>query len=398
MKILFLVYHGFSEVSGISKKIHYQVKGLRENGHDVRLCYYGFAENGHRCRYVDNEVIKDYGKGKLSGLRQRISYNCIFDYCIREGIEFVYARCFQNANPWLIHLFKKMRKAGIHAVTEIPTYPYDAEFVGFPFLTRMNLKIDQLFRNKLSAQMDAIVTFSDAKEIFGQRTICISNGVDLDSIPLHQPLAISHQPSAIHLIGVAEVHYWHGYDRLIAGIGEYYSQQPSRATLLPSGGRTANSQHPDVYFHIVGGVAPSEMYDSIHAPGFKELMNKYNIADHVIFHGQLFGDALTEVFNQCQFAIGSLARHRSGITNIKTLKNREYATRGIPFIYSEQDSDFDNQPYVLRAPADDSPIDILSIIHFMDGFQMKPMEIRGTVINLSWKAQMKEVINKVLND
>lgn len=398
MKILFLVYHGFSEVSGISKKIHYQVKGLRENGHDVRLCYYGFAENGHRCRYVDNEVIKDYGKGKLSGLRQRISYNCIFDYCIREGIEFVYARCFQNANPWLIHLFKKMRKAGIHAVTEIPTYPYDAEFVGFPFLTRMNLKIDQLFRNKLSAQMDAIVTFSDAKEIFGQRTICISNGVDLDSIPLHQPLAISHPPSAIHLIGVAEVHYWHGYDRLIAGIGEYYSQQPSRATLPPSGGRTANSQHPDVYFHIVGGVAPSEMYDSIHAPGFKELMNKYNIADHVIFHGQLFGDALTEVFNQCQFAIGSLARHRSGITNIKTLKNREYATRGIPFIYSEQDSDFDNQPYVLRAPADDSPIDILSIIHFMDGFQMKPMEIRGTVINLSWKAQMKEVINKVLND
>ena len=45
MKIMFLVYHGFSEVSGISKKIHYQVKGLRENGNDVRICYYGFAEN-----------------------------------------------------------------------------------------------------------------------------------------------------------------------------------------------------------------------------------------------------------------------------------------------------------------------------------------------------------------
>ena len=26
MRILFLVYHGFSEHSGISKKIHYQVK------------------------------------------------------------------------------------------------------------------------------------------------------------------------------------------------------------------------------------------------------------------------------------------------------------------------------------------------------------------------------------
>ncbi len=42
MKILFLVYHGFSEVSGISKKIRYQVKGLRENGHEVHLCYYDF--------------------------------------------------------------------------------------------------------------------------------------------------------------------------------------------------------------------------------------------------------------------------------------------------------------------------------------------------------------------
>ena len=379
MKILFLVYHGFSEVSGISKKIHYQVKGLRENGHDVRLCYYGFDENGHRCRYIDDKVIQDYGIGRWAGFRQRLSYDCIYDYCIREKIELVYARCFMNANPWLIHFFKKLRDAGVHAVTEIPTYPYDAEFVGFPFQTRMNLKVDQLFRHKLYAQMDAIVTFSDAKEIFGQRTINISNGVDFDSIPLHQPSAVSHQSSELHLIGVAEVHYWHGYDRMIAGIGEYYK----------NGGKR------DVFFHVVGGVGPSEMYDSIHASGFAELMEKYNIKKHVIFHGQLFGDELTKVFNQCQFAIGSLARHRSGITVIKTLKNREYATRGIPFIYSEQDSDFDDQPYVLKAPADESPVEIQQIIDFVSSVQMHPKEIRLTVEHLSWKRQMQKVIDNL---
>ena len=379
MKILFLVYHGFSEVSGISKKIHYQVKGLRENGHDVRLCYYGFAENGHRCRYIDDKVIQDYGIGRWAGFRQRLSYDCIYDYCIREKIELVYARCFMNANPWLIHFFKKLRDAGVHAVTEIPTYPYDAEFVGFPFQTRMNLKVDQLFRHKLYAQMDAIVTFSDAKEIFGQRTINISNGVDFDSIPLHQPSAVSHQSSELHLIGVAEVHYWHGYDRMIAGIGEYYK----------------NGGKKDVFFHVVGGVGPSEMYDSIHAPGFAELIEKYDIKEHVIFHGQLFGDELTKVFNQCQFAIGSLARHRSGITVIKTLKNREYATRGIPFIYSEQDSDFDEQPYVLKIPADESPVDMNKIWNFMDSFQMKPVEIRKTVEHLTWTIQMQKVVDNV---
>ena len=386
MRILFLVYHGFSEYSGISKKIHYQVKGLRESNHDVRLCYYGFAENGHSCRYIDNKVLRDYGKGKWAGLRQRIDYKCIYDYCIREKIEFVYARCFQNANPWLILFFKKLKKAGIHAVTEIPTYPYDAEFVGFSRMTRLNLKVDQTFRNALYKQMDAIVTFSDAKVIFGQRTINISNGVDFDSIPLHNYHPSDSQPSALHLIGVAEVHYWHGFDRLIAGLGEYYNDVR---------GKTEDVR--DVYFHIVGGVGPSEMYNSMHAPGFHELIEKYGIQDKIIFHGQLFGQALDDVFNQCKFAIGSLARHRSGITNIKTLKNREYATRGIPFIYSEQDTDFDHQPYVLKAPANDSPINIQQIIDFVEAYQQNPADIRKTAEPLSWKYQMQKVVNAVVN-
>ena len=190
-------------------------------------------------------------------------------------------------------------------------------------------------------------------------------------------MPIGHQPLALHLIGVAEVHYWHGFDRLIAGIGEYYKNGGDR----------------DVFFHIVGGVGPSEMYDSMHAPGFDELMEKYQIKEHIIFHGQLFGDALTDVFNQCQFAIGSLARHRSGITNIKTLKNREYAARGISFIYSETDSDFDNQPYVLKASADESPIDICQILDFVDKNQMIPDEIRKTVEYLAWKNQMQKVLD-----
>ena len=377
MKILFLVYHGFSEVSGISKKIHYQVKGLRENGHEVHLCYYDFDKNGHRCRFVDDEVIKDYGKGVFAGILQRISYDCIYDYCRQRNIQFVYARCFQNANPFLIRLFEKLKKLGVKSVTEIPTYPYDQEFVGFPLMTRLGLKVDQLFRHKLSCQMNAIVTFSDAERIFGQRTIRISNGVDMDSIPLHQ----YQKPydGSIHLIGVAEVHYWHGYDRLIAGLGEYFK----------------NTRNPrQVYFHIVGGVWKSEMYDSMHAPGFAELMNKYGIRDKVIFHDQLFGEELNQVFNQCCFAIGSLARHRSGITTIKTLKNREYATRGIPFIYSEQDSDFDYQPYILKALPDETPINIQQILDYVDSHHFVPSKIRKTVEHLSWKVQMKRVIDE----
>lgn len=379
MKILFLVFHGFSEHSGISKKIHYQVKGLRENGHDVRLCHYSFSPQGHRCRYIDETLLKDYGTGLLAALRQRTDYSCLLDYCVNEGIEMVYARSFQNANPWLISFFSRLRKAGIKAVTEIPTYPYDHEFDTFPWNIKLKLRIDKLFRHKLAREMNAIVTFSDADCIFGQRTIRISNGVDFDSIPIHQP-----QPAAdgsIHLIGVAEVHLWHGYDRLIAGIGEYYKH-------------AANPK--DVFFHIVGGVHPHDMEEgTAYYPAFREIIKQYQIEKRIIFHGTLFGQELDEVFNKCQFAIGSLARHRSGITVIKTLKNREYATRGLPFIYSEQDSDFDQQPYVIKAPASEAPIDVEEIIKFLDTFKMTPSEIRQTASRLSWKIQMEQVVKEV---
>ena len=128
------------------------------------------------------------------------------------------------------------------------------------------------------------------------------------------------------------MHLWHGYDRLIAGIGEYY-----RHTASPR----------KVYFHSVGGVGEYDMYGGPGYSGIKPVIDKYGIEKSIVFHGQLFGDELDKVFNQCQFAIGSLARHRSGISVIKTLKNREYATRGIPFIYSETDSDFEGKPLLL---------------------------------------------------
>ena len=375
MKILFLVYHGFSEESGISKKIHYQVKGLQQNGHEVHLCYYDFDSRGHRCRYVDDKVIADYGMGAIAALRSRTQLDCIYYYCIDNGIEMVYARSFMNASPVLVRLFGKLNKQDIKCVTEIPTYPYDQEFKGYPLKYKIPLYIDKMFRRALSAKMEAIVTFSNKESIFGKRTICISNGIDLDSIPLHNPK----KQQDIHFIAVAEIHYWHGFDRLVAGLGEYYKSNPN--------GRK-------VYFHVVGWEddrgTTSNGYLTV-----EQMARKYGIEKYVINHGKLFGDKLDEVFNQCVFAIGSLGRHRSGITEIKTLKNREYAARGISFIYSENDSDFDDKPYIIKAPADESPINVGEIINYIDSHDFNPAEIRKTVEHLSWKYQMEKVITEI---
>lgn len=378
MKILYLLYHGFSSESGISKKIHFQIKALKDLGHHVDICTYIVnPKNRHRQRLINEEIIEDYGTGKWAAIKRKISYDSTYLFAVKQQIDVVYVRSFNNANPFTVRLFRKLKKAGIRIVMEIPTYPYDAEYVGFPLITRMGLFIDKLYRHSLASHTKAIVTFSDYKYIFGQRTIRISNGVNFESIPLKKH--INNSNSELHLIGVAEVHYWHGFDRLIEGLGKYYKYP----------------QNINVYFHIVGGVGPSEMYDSIHAPGFDGLIRKYKIEKYVIFHNTKFGEELDNLFEQADFGVGSLARHRSYIDKIKTLKNREYAARGIPFIYSETDDDFEKMPYIIKAPADESPINIHEIIKFYQDFKMSPETVRNSIRHLSWKEQMDQVIKQL---
>ena len=110
----------------------------------------------------------------------------------------------------------------------------------------------------------------------------------------------------------------------------------------------------------------------------------------------MYGEELNDLFNKCDFAIGSLGRHRSGIDKIKTLKNREYAARGIPFAYSETDEDFENMPYVFKVPADESPINIKELLDFYVSQPCSPIEIRNSIKFLSWKNQMQRVIEKVM--
>jgi hypothetical protein len=95
--------------------------------------------------------------------------------------------------------------------------------------------------------------------------------------------------------------------------------------------------------------------------------------------------------------VGSLGRHRSQITNIKTLKNREYAARGIPFFYSEIDKDFEDKPYIMKVPADESPIYVRKIIDFYEHLNMTSESIRDSIKNLSWKNQIEIIMNDMLN-
>jgi hypothetical protein len=52
---------------------------------------------------------------------------------------------------------------------------------------------------------------------------------------------------------------------------------------------------------------------------------------------------------------------------------------------------------VLKAPADESPIDVSRIVAFEERLSMTPQEIRQTVEHLSWKVQMQHVVDEISN-
>ena len=368
MNILFLIFQGFDPNNGICKKIIYQQNALKANGHEVHLCY--LEDHDIKQRVVDHEVIADYGGGRKGKILKRTEFGSIVDYAIKAQVEFVYIRSNHNANPFTIHMVKRMKRAGMKVVMEIPTYPYDQEY--FDRWMRRQLIQDKLFRKMFAKQLDAIVTFTEEDIIFGQKTIKISNGIDFDSVRLKKES--QHPSDELHLIGVAEIHRWHGFDRLIKGMAEYYSQP----------------RELKVYFHIVGYFfSPIEQYE------ITKLIQELDLEKYVILYGKKHGEELDAIFDKCDFGVGSLGRHRVGINHIKTLKNREYAARGIPFIYSESDSDFDNRPYVLKTPADESPVCIDDIIKFYNKLSCAPLDIRNSIEELSWKNQMKKVIDAV---
>lgn len=368
MRALFLVFYGFQEYNGISKKIIYQTDALRQCGMDVRTCYYEVCENGERQWMIDNNVLANLGRGTFAKIKKRISFAPIIRYIREEQISFVYIRYYHNANPFTIHLVKAIKKLGAKVVLEIPTYPYDQEFID----QKLSLCIDRLFRYALCKQLSAVVTFSNDTEIFGQRTIRISNGINFNSIPLRKQIRT--MENELHLIGVAEIHFWHGFDRVIEGLKEYYAQNPTYK----------------VYFHIVGNLSGERERQEIEAP-----IQTYGLHPYVILHGAKHSKELDAVFEAADFAVGSLARHRSGIYNIKTLKNREYAARGFGFIYSETDDDFEDMPYVLKAPADETPIDISKLIAFCKKQTISPQEIRDSIRHLSWQEQMRKVYDDI---
>ena len=346
-RLLYIAFNNSENVLyGVQAKIQSQCKAFREHGYEVELIERAGAStvlmhpDGQKTPIKERRtLISNYYLRSV--LDKQYQIRDIETYLKGKTYDACYIR-YDFSDPGFTGLLKNLKNVCEKIAVEFPTYPYDEENSA-TFLSRMKLSVDIHFRKQLKEYVDFIVTFYDGyKEIFGIPTVVIPNGFDFSTFSLVQNEL---KDDIIHIIAVSSMREWHGYERIIEGMKNYYVENAE-------GKR-------NIVLHLVGNGREYAKY--------KALIDEYELQDHIIMEGAMHGKQLDDLYEISALGIDSLARHRSGIDVLSSLKSREYGAKGIPMINScKIDVIDDDFPYLLRVPADESPIDVQQIVEFYD--------------------------------
>lgn len=351
-----------NDYSGVTKKIKAQSKAMEALGNRVYIA----GVNGDKYSILNEEggiLIKD----KSFFQKRRLIFSFMLKQIIEKKIDIVYLRMMLSG-PSLIVFLRELKKKNVKIIMEVPTYPYDHEAHGVR--AKVILLLDRIYRKKYSGLVDRIVTFSDDLFIFNISCINVSNAVD-ESLILKKTEA--KEGSVIKFISVSSLYNWHGVDRFIKSIENYYI----KGGCLP------------IEFNIVGPNNDISL-------NLEKIVQSSNVLkDRVFFLGYKNSLELAEIYKAMHIGVGSLARHRSKVFKINTLKNKEYGAYGLPIIYSESDKDFDNQSFVYRVNPDETLIDIDSILFWYSNRQWDDDEILNFTKKFTWKEQMNKVLNLI---
>ncbi|WP_172579085.1 hypothetical protein, partial [Klebsiella pneumoniae] len=363
-RILFVTHNNEDDSDGIWKKITFQVKAFRELGYDVDFF---FARKGFIV--CDNGIhIKTY---PLKASRKYLFYKIVKNIIRKETR--LYDLCYVRKPHgglfclFLSSLLANIKKNGTNVILEIPTYPYKSELKTFKE-KGLNLIFD-LSCAYFKKYIDIICYFgSPVSDIWGVKCVRISNGIDINSINLVPEKRVD---SEFILLGVANLSFWHGYDRVLYGLSNY------------------NGPY-NVVFKIIGDTEPE-------LSRLKKIVFTLGIEQKVQFCGRRSGDDLESEFYQAHLCIDALGRHRSGNDYNSSIKSKEYTARGLPFIKSHVDDAFSNNEFILDVEPTDNEIDIEKVIDWRNklsiGFSQRE---RGYAIeHLTWATQLKKVISEL---
>ncbi len=367
------LYLHFDEVSnpkksGIRNKIEGQLDAFRSAGFETDVIYFYSKKE----LFLNDQQILRVPSRQLT-FRYFI-FRKILKICQAKNYAFIYIR-YAKSDPYFLSFVKgvnKTKASRTKIFIEFPTFPYDSEMDPKNAVERLIISQDKRYRKKLHLHIDyAVSTVALTEKIFHIPTFRIDNGVDLDKVSIVPHKAMENE---IRIIGVANLSRWHAWDRVIKGLHDYVNQGPHRVR---------------VSFRIIGA---GKSY-----PELLSLRDQLKMQEYVEFSGPMMGKDLDLAFDTADLAMGTLGLHRIGLASTSVLKLREYTARGLPTVIGYDEPVISNaEPFILKFPPNDSPLNIGEIVTFYEGMKLSREEIRNYAENhFSWSSVLKPVLEKI---
>lgn len=290
-------------------------------------------------------------------------YRTIIETAASARLDTMYLRKPPVFDLCCIEFLRSLRRRGVRVVLEIPTYPYDSELKAGSLILRM----DRAARARLATAVDLIATFSGDSTIFDVPCVNLVNSAPVADLPLARRIR---SETGIRMTCVSALESWHRLDRLIGGLIGSWSRGDNRVAGL----------------NIVG-----------EGPARDALARMVEDSDHarsrIRFWGALYGEPLSALFDKTDLAVGNLelSSDRS-LSSVQPLKHREYAARGLPFIYGLPDPSFGSCSYALRLP--ETAVDISEVIDWYEKLEVRGEDIRlDATRRFDWALQFERVMN-----
>lgn len=370
----FRYYEGESN-KGHVKKFDSQILALRDK--NLNVCFYSICEEGH-IYYNDNK--QRIRIASLGFLDKRFLKYWKFNYEVGKHIrktkilfDFAYIRLYIPFFGF-IRIVKNIWQNSSKIVMEIPTYPFIEEQNNDPRKWRKPLYvIANILYRYISKYIDLYAVIGNQTEsVWGKPAINICNGVDVDNLPIKT----NNYNACVNLLIVAKISYYHGIDRLISAINNYYTNGGTKKVIL----------------NVVGSHGDGTIQK------LKRMVRICNLEGKIVFHGYQNGSELDKIFNYCDLAFDFLGGHRKGLMcQTISLKMGEYIGRGIPFITQRTNNSLvAGIPYCFPIiDYSDNPLDmkmIIKIIDDLDGVSGIALAMRNYAKSyLTWGIQFDKI-------
>lgn len=265
------------------------------------------------------------------------------DQILKLDIQFIYIRkTFISVR--FISVLKKIRrkKTDIKVILEIPTYPYDCELISQGLINVPILFRESMARHYLAGLVDLLAVVGETeRRLWNIETVEMYNGIDVNNTNVRDP---KNDDDVIRVVCAANFSDYHGVDRFIDGMKQYY---------LASGKRK-------IELYLAG--SGTEKYES------QVANSEVEIADKIFFLGKLNPKQMDCLYDECDIGIVTLGYSRIGLKLNTTIKSKEYLAVGLPFITDTPIDVFhgEDKTYCLQVEYGDCPLKMQDILDFYD--------------------------------